>query len=335
MKLPEPTNHRISNSLFDAINKVRTGEVQQLSEAENAGTAVDKAHYCATHVEHALLGQGVCISEQHAEPDENGNIEWYSVQFPSGIQRINTSNLKIVEGKSHTHGKKMAEEEEVEADTVEEALVGNQHKIDANKNNRIDAHDFKLLRSKKSVKKEVKEDVVDEASKGNAFDWKGKPSAITADLKSKFTKKKISTGTMYSRKTEKETNAANKKNAMKEGISQTIISHGDFTLEVVDNPTYGDYLNALQSMINTNEEAVQQEIISIAQEAYNEKIESIIIESRARASFKTKLNELRNSGAKVLDENYIVESGEPYVEYVVEQNGVRTQYVHSGTVKKV
>jgi hypothetical protein len=183
--------------------------------------------------------------------------------------------------------------------------------------------------------KKVKEDVVDEASKGNAFDWKGKPSAITADLKSKFTKKKISTGTMYSRKTEKETNAANKKNAMKEGISQTIISHGDFTLEVVDNPTYGDYLNALQSMINTNEEAVQQEIISIAQEAYNEKIESIIIESRARASFKTKLNELRNSGAKVLDENYIVESGEPYVEYVVEQNGVRTQYVHSGTVKKV
>ena len=34
---------------------------------------------------------------------------------------------------------------------MDEALKGNQHKIDANKNNKIDAHDFKLLRSKKKV----------------------------------------------------------------------------------------------------------------------------------------------------------------------------------------
>lgn len=32
---------------------------------------------------------------------------------------------------------------------VDEALKGNQHKIDANKNGKVDAHDFKLLRSKK------------------------------------------------------------------------------------------------------------------------------------------------------------------------------------------
>ena len=33
-------------------------------------------------------------------------------------------------------------------------LKGNQHKIDANKNGKIDAHDFKLLRAKKDMKKE-------------------------------------------------------------------------------------------------------------------------------------------------------------------------------------
>ena len=37
---------------------------------------------------------------------------------------------------------------------LEEGLKGNQHKIDANKNNKIDAHDFKLLRAKKEIKKE-------------------------------------------------------------------------------------------------------------------------------------------------------------------------------------
>jgi len=42
---------------------------------------------------------------------------------------------------------------------LEEGLKGNQHKIDANKNNKIDAHDFKLLRAKKEVKKEEVEQI--------------------------------------------------------------------------------------------------------------------------------------------------------------------------------
>lgn len=40
---------------------------------------------------------------------------------------------------------------------IQEALVGNQHKIDHNKNNKIDAHDFKLMRSKKKAA-EVKDE---------------------------------------------------------------------------------------------------------------------------------------------------------------------------------
>lgn len=43
-----------------------------------------------------------------------------------------------------------------------EALVGNQHKIDANKNGKIDAHDFKLLRKGKKVAEDVE---IDEAFK--------------------------------------------------------------------------------------------------------------------------------------------------------------------------
>jgi hypothetical protein len=50
-----------------------------------------------------------------------------------------------------------------EAEEVDEALQGNQHKIDANKNGKVDAHDFKLLRKKKGVKEEVEQ--VDEISK--------------------------------------------------------------------------------------------------------------------------------------------------------------------------
>ena len=43
---------------------------------------------------------------------------------------------------------------EAAAKIMGEQLKGNQHKIDANKNGNVDAHDFKLLRAKKDMKKE-------------------------------------------------------------------------------------------------------------------------------------------------------------------------------------
>ena len=140
------------------------------------------------------------------------------------------------------------------------------------------------------------------------------------DLKSIATKKKpVSAG------------KALKPKAIKEGISQTIINYDDFRIDVTDNPTYGDYLRALQTMVESRDESIQQEVVAIATAAYDEKIDSIIVESKARQLFAGKLDELRKSGAKVLDESYIVESDSTYVEYTVEKDGVRTQYVHIGT----
>jgi hypothetical protein len=57
----------------------------------------------------------------------------------------------------------------------QEALKGDQHKIDANKNNKIDAHDFKLLRGKK---KDVAEEVeqIDELSKSTLGSYTKKAS---------------------------------------------------------------------------------------------------------------------------------------------------------------
>lgn len=42
-----------------------------------------------------------------------------------------------------------------EVEELDEKLIGNQDKIDANKNGKLDAHDFKLLRSKKTMKEAV------------------------------------------------------------------------------------------------------------------------------------------------------------------------------------
>ena len=323
MNLLEPTNHRISNSLFDAINRVRNGILESTVATEGA---VDKAHFCATHVEHALLGQGVCISEQHAEPDENGDIAWYSVEFPSGIQRVNTSNLKITEGKSHSHGKKMAEEEEVaEEENVEEGNDGNlaNNAKPYDKVTHGDVITGRLGKDEMGGKK--KKEVKEARSTGTVFD-KPKDNPLTKDIKSSFNKKQVPTGTVYTRKPPSK---------VKENVTQTIINHNDFVLEVTDNPTYSDYLKALQSMVGQSNEEIQQEIVTIATEAFNENYTDIIIESQTKKIFESKFEDIRMSGGKVLGENYMVDSGEPYVEYTVEKDGKAIQYVHLGTIKTV
>lgn len=187
---------------------------------------------------------------------------------------------------------------------------------------------------------EAKAPAATKSAKDNSpFNWKGTPRE-TKD-KGELTghsAKKISTGTVYTKKAVKEEKMpmakSMRKKAMQESIAQTVVKYNDFTLEVTDNPTYSDYLKALQVMIPTNEETAQQEIINLASEAYQGQVQSIIIESMTRQKFSTILDEQRASGAKILDENYIVDSGESYVEYVVEKDGTRTQYIHCGNIIK-
>ena len=387
-------NYRISNSLFESIVNATNPQVKEPAKVEEA--EVDKAHFCATHVEHSMLGLGTCISEQHAEPDEQGQIAWYTVEFPTGTHRIQTSNLRIVEGKSHTHSKKMAEAEENIEEGNDGNLANNAKPYD--KVTRGDVIAGRLGKDEMGGKKKVvkEEEKIDEAGMGHAGTvtmkqvdksnatpqvkaaikksapdiktYADRAAALTAagikreavedldevkmadlpsrkiqgrsygaskpepsafdilkgprdkDLKSIATKKKPAP-----------TSKALKPKAIKEGISQTIINYDDFRIDVTDNPTYGDYLRALQTMVESRDESIQQEVVAIATAAYDEKIDSIIVESKARQLFAGKLDELRKSGAKVLDESYIVESDSTYVEYTVEKDGVRTQYVHIGT----
>jgi hypothetical protein len=93
---------------------------------------------------------------------------------------------------------------------VEEELKGNQHKLDKNKNGKLDKHDFKLL--KKESLDELKQSIfnayVIEAEKKivSPFDLKNYKSQIPtkAGEKAGFDSKKVSTGTVYSRKPVKE-----------------------------------------------------------------------------------------------------------------------------------
>ena len=122
-------------------------------------TPAGKVHNCATHVEHAVLGKGTTVSEEHAEPDENGNIEWYTIQFEHSTQQVLTKDLTITMSEAHVH------------ESTEE-----------------------------QVDEEEKKKIV------SPFDWKNRPSELAKKPgeTAGFDSKKISTGTVYSRKPVKE-----------------------------------------------------------------------------------------------------------------------------------
>jgi hypothetical protein len=133
--------------------------------------------------------------------------------------------------------------------------------------------------------------------------------------------------------------AANKKmkneevNSLDEGITETIVKHNDFTLEITNNPTFGDFLKAIQSIVRTDEESMQYEIVSIAEQAYKENYEEIIIEQHTRNSIQDKFEVYRTEGKTIMNEKYGVEDGNPYAGYVLTDNeGGRKKYIHYGSI---
>jgi len=81
-------------------------------------------HLCAKNVVHENWGEGVCIPTMHADPDEDGNIEWYDVMFDHGIEeQVSIEELKVTKAESHIHSsykKKIKESDDEDDDDMED-----------------------------------------------------------------------------------------------------------------------------------------------------------------------------------------------------------------------
>lgn len=317
---------------------------------------VDAAHFCATHVEHDLFGEGECISEAHADPDENGNIAWYTVQFADGVRKVQTEAMKVKKGKMHEHAEVTDDET-----TIEEGQMGHAGKVTMKQVNKSDASptvkkaiaksapDIKSYGDRAAaltaagIKRESVEQVT-ELSIGTLT--KVKNAAVrdandaTRDGDDARADKRYNLAGKANNKAEMKYRAAGLKpsgqHSMDEGITETIVKHNDFTIEITDNPTYGDFLRAVQSIVRTDEEAMQQEIIAIAEQAYAEQYEDVIIESFTRMEIDDKMAAHRKAGNTVSNDKFSTKNGQPYAEYVVtDKEGGRKKYIHHGTVRRM
>jgi hypothetical protein len=74
------------------------------------------------------------------------------------VLKTSSEQIKLQEQKDLDRLNKVKQD----TDAIMEKLIGKQHKIDKNKNQKIDAHDFELLRKQKTMKEEEQ---IDEATK--------------------------------------------------------------------------------------------------------------------------------------------------------------------------
>jgi hypothetical protein len=70
---------------------------------DESAEAPEGQHYCAKHVYSDVYGEGVVVEGQHADPDENGNIEWYTVQFDHGEEVIFTEDVEVMMAEYHNN----------------------------------------------------------------------------------------------------------------------------------------------------------------------------------------------------------------------------------------
>lgn len=140
------------NDILSEALKEKFETVAPTVIGEEKKSKKSKPHKCANHVEHAEWGEGTCISENHANPDENGYVAWYDVEFDHGVeQRVPTEDLNILGEGMHEHA------ENPEDDTLSEKMdpVGKEDG-DIDNDGDKDSSDKYLAKRRKAIGKAMK-----------------------------------------------------------------------------------------------------------------------------------------------------------------------------------
>jgi len=110
---------------------------------------------------------------------------------------------------------------------------------------------------------------------------------------------------------------------------ETIIKHEDFTLEIINNPTFKDFLDAAKPYVQTEEHA-----IAVAESFFQEEDTSLVIESQARAMFESVLDSHRKEGVEVADIDISLKGEDVFVRYTVTESEMVRHYIHQGKIVK-
>ena len=110
---------------------------------------------------------------------------------------------------------------------------------------------------------------------------------------------------------------------------ETIVKHGDFSIDIINNPTFKDFLDAAKPYVQTEEQA-----IAVAESFFQEEDASLVIESQARAMFESVLDSHRKEGVEVTDMEISLRDDDIAVCYTVTESEAIRHYIHQGKIIK-
>lgn len=179
------------------------------------------------------------------------------------IKDFTQSDNPKFKGKSKAQRKKMALAAYYGKQRNEE-LKGNQHKIDANKNGKVDAHDFKILRAKKKVSEDIEE--LDELSKGTLGSYVKKAAQSAAFGRAK------SVDPIFSKSGQEKGKAQEKKRLT--GISKAVDKMAKEEVEQIDELSKGTLDSYLGKSI-ANRDKHEDDIINTPMGSHDNTSKSI------------------------------------------------------------
>ena len=101
----------------EKMKKVKEG----YTEDEIRELCHSKDHDCATVIEHPEWGLGKPVHGSHAIPDDEGNVEWYDVQFKHGVEeKVMVEDVKVLVSEAH--------HEDMDMPKTKDALMAAMHK---------------------------------------------------------------------------------------------------------------------------------------------------------------------------------------------------------------
>lgn len=310
-------------------------------------------HNCAKHVEHAQYGKGNTIAEEHADPDRYGNIAWYDIEFPHGVERgVPVNELKVLASESHGHPTKKAKKmAEAAPGGSNAAIVGDPHqaikqaamdaaKAAANKTATGPGERDKI--TKQGVTKEEVEEL-DELKMKTMKSYYDKAEDSYHNSKDAKTRAKRDAGLV--RADRKIDAKASKINPFKEDVDATMIHHNaiEIDLELTEaDKGYDAYFKAMMKKHGINHpgefksDEEKKAFFNKVDAGFKAKNEDVFLEAFMASDLMAVKNAHKKAGNKISDEKSMTKDGQPQHSFVVTTpEGKRTRHVYHGTKKRL
>lgn len=352
---------------FKAVVDTVRGMYAPKTEATMMKDTGEVVHNCAKHVEHATWGKGNCIAEEHADPDRYGNIAWYDVEFPHGVERgVPVTELNVLAAESHGHSskkaKKMAEalsgdnsrntENDKEKERALEAARADANKTEPNQATPGQVAGAKVGGEKEIVKQGVKEEedlsmkvkgkaVTDAEDEDEEDEDEAKCEGILKpELEKGFPARGVKTGASAPKGTTYMPKKTVKEEAEQE-VDETIVYKTiGYAINEADT-NYDAHFKAHMKKAGIKHpgelktDAEKKAFFNKVDASFKAKNEDVFLEALMSADVRDRMASHEKAGHKVSDQASRMKNGEMEYSFVVTQpSGKRSRHIYHGSKVK-